>query len=69
MLGVSKKNKLEPPKSIQLAAAVAKKVNWSFTYLVVTLISSVLSNRRNRIAKQPVLKRWRRDGRQCFKRR
>ena len=26
MLGVSKKNKMEPPKSIQLAAAAAKKV-------------------------------------------
>lgn len=26
MLGVSKKNKIEPPKSIQLAAAAAKKV-------------------------------------------
>jgi hypothetical protein len=29
MLGVSKKNKIEPPKSIQLAAAVAKKVIYS----------------------------------------
>lgn len=27
MLGVSKKNKLEPPKSIQLAAAAARKVS------------------------------------------
>jgi hypothetical protein len=26
MLGVNKKNKIEPPKSIQLAAAAAKKV-------------------------------------------
>ena len=31
--------------------------------------SPILSNKRNRIAKQPVLKRWRRDDRQCFKRR
>ena len=27
MLGVNKKNKLEPPKSIQLAAAAARKVS------------------------------------------
>jgi hypothetical protein len=34
MLGVSKKSKLEPPKSIQLAAAAAKKVKQYFTYII-----------------------------------
>jgi len=34
MLGVSKKNKAEPPKSIQLAAAAAKKVILFLTFIV-----------------------------------
>lgn len=34
MLGVSKKNKAEPPKSIQLAATAAKKVTLFLTFLV-----------------------------------
>jgi hypothetical protein len=36
MLGVSKKNKVEPPKSLQLAAAVAKKVIYPSHAAVVT---------------------------------
>jgi hypothetical protein len=70
MLGVSKKGRAEPPKSIQLAAAAAKKVTvfympgwWTINHY------PVFSNRRNRIVKRPVLKIWKREGRQYFKRR
>lgn len=38
MLGVSKKNKTVPPKSIQLAAAAAKKVILFLACLVSTVI-------------------------------
>jgi hypothetical protein len=38
MLGVSKKNKAEPPKSIQLAAAAAKKVILFLTCLIGLVI-------------------------------
>lgn len=68
VLGTGKKTKTEPLKSIQLAAAAAKKVSFS-SQLLKIIVLNVTSNSKRPRERQRGSRIWRRDGNKHYRKR